>query len=908
MRKRVQAFLVVIAVFLTITACGNQPEDLPVDANSSSIAEESEAGSSTEDAVTREVVPSPTDFLTEEDMKVASPWKVCNNSALAAAMKKAEAGEPITIATIGGSITQGTISNGTKDSEVKSKSPYADIFFSWWKETFPNSEVSVVNAGIGATDSYLGVHRVQEDVLSFHPDVVLIEYSVNDNGDNTYKVTYDNLVYKVATSEDAPAVMLLFMGQTNLASAQGVHQLIGFNYELPMVSYLNLMSDMLEAGRYTEKDLSGDVTHPSALGHAIVGEILWKYLNNVYVQLDSFEEPVEFDKEIFTKDKYLDAELVGVGDLTPESMGSFTESNKDFNGWGSVWKTTEGEESITFKASFKNLGILFWRSTSSTYGKYEVWVDGEHKATLQGDFPGGWGNYAHSQEVYASNEEAEHVVEIKKAADSKGDDFALLRLMISHGEVKSSDVWVMDEAPIIRNSLSEEDKLARQNAILGKGTSLFSGKTNEGYYPGDISWLTGAGENDLLALVYACDDVTHGGWGVLGMSVKATGINSKQLDIAAYSDEPQKERLVVYSMEELLAIAKGDKILDINSFSLGAWNGGRIAGLYYLPESVASELQTFLKEVEETEQIIHTYKGELSNENAIENAKIVYSYLQEVYKDVCLTGQMESTWMGSPDYELNYIEKATGKLPAIRGLDFMHNDFAGVAKRAKEWWEKGGIPTICWHTGADFASGYNESKDDNLNWDEAFIPGSETYNKLLEDMDRAVPYLQQLEDANVPVLWRPFHELDGGWFWWSKGGAENFVKLWQLMYSRYTDYWGLDNLIWVLGYSGNGGNMAAWYPGDSYVDLLGADSYTAGANVHLFEECEALAPEGMPIVFHECGTIPTQEQMDEGAPWSFFMVWHTDYITDEHNNSKTSLNEIYNSEYFITLDELPFKK
>lgn len=472
---------------------------------------------------------------------------------------------------------------------------------------------------------------------------------------------------------------------------------------------------------------------------------------------------------------------------------------------------------------------------------------------------------------------------------------------------KDNGLWVMEEAPLIRNTLSKEEKLTRQNAILEKGTLLFSGKTNEGYYPNDISWMIGAKETDALALIFACDDVTHGGWGVLGMSIKAGNGKSEQENIAAYSDEPQKERLVVYSMSDILGMSKAEKLSDITSFSLGAWNGGRIAGLYYLPEVVATELNNYLGEIAEMEQIIHTYNGELSNENAIENAKTVYAYLKEAYGKVCLTGQMESTWMGTPDYELNYIESITGKLPAIRGLDFMHNDFAGVVRRAQEWWEKGGIPTICWHTGADFASGYDESKDHNINWEEAFVPGSETYNKLLAGMDRAVPYLQQLEDAGIPILWRPFHELDGGWFWWSKGGADNFVKLWQLMYSRYTDYWGLDNLIWVFGYSGNGGNMAAWYPGDSYVDILGADSYNPGANVHLFEECDALAPKGMPLVFHECGTIPTQAQMSEGAPWTFFMVWHTDYITKEESNSKVSLEEIYNSEYFITLDELPFK-
>ena len=237
----------------------------------------------------------------------------------------------------------------------------------------------------------------------------------------------------------------------------------------------------------------------------------------------------------------------------------------------------------------------------------------------------------------------------------------------------------------------------------------------------------------------------------------------------------------------------------------------------------------------------------------------------------------------------------------------MHNDFLGVANRSVEWWEKGGIVTICWHTGPDFSSGYNECLEGNINWDEAFTPGSDTYNALLEGMDRAVPALQKLEDEGVPVLWRPFHELDGGWFWWSKGGSDNFVKLWQMMYSRYTDYWGLDNLIWVYGYSSNGSEMAAWYPGDDYVDLLGADSYTAGPNEKLYQECEALRPDGMPVVFHECGQIPTEEEMTStGAEWLFFMVWHTDWLTDTgKGNTVDLLKEVYNSDYFITLDELP---
>ena len=476
----------------------------------------------------------------------------------------------------------------------------------------------------------------------------------------------------------------------------------------------------------------------------------------------------------------------------------------------------------------------------------------------------------------------------------------------SVSEGAAEDVWVMEPAPAVRAEVSDEEQRQQELAIMEQGTFLYSGTTDNGYYPSDISWLNNAAPEDGIAILYACDDASHGGWGVLGLGVDAGGGHCQE-DIAAASDNPGKERLLIYTVAEITELGGASGASEIQAFSLGAWNGGRIAGLYYLPAETLSQLVAYEESVAETEQIIRAYSGELSNENATENAQILYDYLQEVYGEACLTGQMESTWMGSPDYEMDYIEDNTGRLPAIRGLDFMHNDFQGVVNRSIEWWNNGGIVTICWHTGADFASGYDESKADNINWEEAFVPGSETYNALLAGMDRAVPYLQQLEDAGVPVLWRPFHELDGGWFWWSKGGSDNFVQLWQLMYSRYTDYWGLDNLIWVYGYSSNGGEMAEWYPGDSYVDLLGADSYNDGPNEQLFEECETIAPEGMPIVFHECGVIPTEEELTgAGAEWLFFMTWHTTWLTNTWDgNTIERLNEIYNSDYFITLDELP---
>lgn len=295
----------------------------------------------------------------------------------------------------------------------------------------------------------------------------------------------------------------------------------------------------------------------------------------------------------------------------------------------------------------------------------------------------------------------------------------------------------------------------------------------------------------------------------------------------------------------------------------------------------------------------------LSNPNASQAAQALYSYICQIYRSAILSGQQESTWMGSEQYEFDYIFEATGKYPAIRGLDYMNDDFDGVNRRAKEWYDRGGIVTICWHCGSDFSGSWSESMNTSISdWDSALTEGTAEYETLIAGMDKGAKALKELADQDIPVLWRPFHELDGQWFWWGKGGPEHFIALWQLMYDRYTNYWGLDNLVWVLGYSGNGRGYDKWYPGDEYVDIAGADSYNDGPNANLYGLVTQVVGQEMPVCFHECGRIPSVTELKESyAQWVWFMTWHTEHITDY--NDVYALKTIYNDDYVITLDELP---
>ncbi|MCQ2496420.1 MAG: SGNH/GDSL hydrolase family protein [Lachnospiraceae bacterium] len=414
---------------------GNSQAPAASDSDTTAAAPDNSSDSAAGTIKTRDTVAAKTDFISDEEMtSIVSPWPSCDNAALAAVMKKAEKGEKVTIACIGGSITQGTITTGSSDAALGlERNCYANIFFDWWKSTFPNTEIVTVNAGIGATDSYLGVHRVEADVLSYNPDLVLIEFSVNDENDIYHKRTYENLVRKLLIRDNAPAAMLLFMAQSNGATAQNQHQLVGFNYKLPMVSYYALITSWLDNNRYTEKELSGDVTHPSVLGHAVVGEILWKYLNKVYASLDEYTSPYEVPASLvnkpLTKEIYINASLLSAKDITPDSIEGFELTN-NLSPWSDSWETnTDG--SITFTAEFRNLGLLYRKYVNVNPGKYDVYIDGEFIKSLDSDFKGGWGSYAYSEEVFTSDKSTSHTVEIRKNPDSAGADFAVNRLMIS---------------------------------------------------------------------------------------------------------------------------------------------------------------------------------------------------------------------------------------------------------------------------------------------------------------------------------------------------------------------------------------------------------------------------------------------------------------------------------------------
>lgn len=221
---------------------------------------------------------------------------------------------------------------------------------------------------------------------------------------------------------------------------------------------------------------------------------------------------------------------------------------------------------------------------------------------------------------------------------------------------------------------------------------------------------------------------------------------------------------------------------------------------------------------------------------------------------------------------------------------------------AEEWWKKGGIPTIMWHWGAPaIGNGYENSKKE-IDIDKIFEKGTPQYKAFWKELDEKAQLLEKLNKAHVPILWRPFHELNGSWFWWGKKGPEQFKRLWITMYNYYVHKKHLDNLIWVLCYMDR--PDSAWYPGRKYVDIAGADTYRPEeSRLGMYQKTRSIVGDVMPIAFHECGIPPDPtESFAQGAKWSWFMEWHTDFLKKVPVGH---LRYVYNNDLVITLDKVP---
>lgn len=433
--KKIKVLSLVLAMSLLMTAC--------VKDDSSSDESENESKSEQTSEIT-------SDTSSSEESKVGYGYELNgdlpqeiidisrvnepNEVRLANFFKKLENKEEVTVGFIGGSITQG-------DSAGKTLC-YSNKTVEWIKAKYPDAKVNYINAGIGATGSYIGVHRVDEDLLSGKPDLVFVEYSVNDYTDFTQrnKESYDGLVRKIWLSESSPAIITLALTQDNGTSFQNHHKIIADAYEIPMISYKDAIFDLIHKGDIVWKDISDDNIHPNVAGHDVLAKLITSYLGDVAERASSITggEP-DIIMTPAVSDRFMNAKIIRANDLVPTSQVAFKQdTEREIGKFHGVWMGAAkdgkfNDASITFEVEAKSIAILYGELVGSG-AKVTVKIDGEEVAEIDSNFPNGWGDYAYAQELKTYDTSAKRVIEIipQDAEDFVGiQSFLIAGLLIS---------------------------------------------------------------------------------------------------------------------------------------------------------------------------------------------------------------------------------------------------------------------------------------------------------------------------------------------------------------------------------------------------------------------------------------------------------------------------------------------
>ncbi len=306
------------------------------------------------------------------------------------------------------------------------------------------------------------------------------------------------------------------------------------------------------------------------------------------------------------------------------------------------------------------------------------------------------------------------------------------------------------------------------------------------------------------------------------------------------------------------------------------------------------------------------------NPNSTAAVNCLLNYFADIYGSNIVSGQCG-------DADVTWINTATGQYPAIKGFDMMDYSPSRVAfgatsteaEKAIAWHQAGGIVQFQWHwnapnklsntAGCEWWRGfYNTCSTFDVKY-AMDNPASQDYLDILRDIDAIAVQLKKLRDAGVPVLWRPLHEAQGGWFWWGSQGYDACVRLYRLVYDRLTNYHGLNNLIWVWTSQDNAQSIN-WYPGDAYVDIVGADIYLNGLDyspsTSVYYNILSMVNGNKMVALTETGTIPDMAQaQSEGARWLYFMTWNG-FENDTAQNSLAHVQSVYGSPYVINRPEV----
>ena len=455
MRKKWILKVVALCVGLAVGlgACG-QPAEGPESGFESSQETENQETEAQETA-SRETENSGTDEAQESSQETSEPeekdWyqqmleasviSTGSNGRLEKVLEKMKSGEAVSVAFIGGSVTEGALADTYEES-------YADRFAAGLRETYPDAELTYINAGLSGTGSALGVMRYERDVVEAgggQPDIVFLEFAINDYQEPTEGRAYESMIRTILEADNDPAVILLFSVSRSEWNMQDVYIPMGKLYGLPMASIRDAVKQPLKDGTLTKEIFFADEYHPTSYGHGIMADCLGELMREVESAEGSGEVAALPDTSVKSPD-FVDMHLLTSqdGGSAVVSAGGFAGTDTQVHGFGRkggvsafpdnwIHTAESGSEAFRVELKCRNIILNYKTSGSSDFGKACVYVDGEQVAELDGHSDGAWNNSVQAL-VLDEKESGSHVLELRMAEGDEGKNFTLLAIGYSEHE------------------------------------------------------------------------------------------------------------------------------------------------------------------------------------------------------------------------------------------------------------------------------------------------------------------------------------------------------------------------------------------------------------------------------------------------------------------------------------------
>ncbi len=362
-----------------------------------------------------------------------------DDSRIRQVMRRAANGEALTIAFLGGSITQGCLASTPEGC-------YAYLTYAWWKEAFPKADFTYINAGIGGTTSHLGTGRVEEDVLQYEPDFVIVEFSVNDADDSAhFQETYEGLVRRILKAPSAPALLLVHnVRYDDGGNAEQIHAPVGAYYHLPSVSMKPTIYAQVAAGNIKNRDITQDDLHPNDAGHALVAGVITHYLQSVKEAVENAaaawgqDTPFGVLPRPLTANGYENAHRYRNDELQPVLCEGFVKDETEQSAVSDCFKkgfmASRKGDKIVFEAEGASIGVQYKKTIKGPVPKALLTLDGDtaHPILLDGNFDEDW-DCLYLETILEHGEHKMHRIEIEltEAHENDAEPFYLVSLIVA---------------------------------------------------------------------------------------------------------------------------------------------------------------------------------------------------------------------------------------------------------------------------------------------------------------------------------------------------------------------------------------------------------------------------------------------------------------------------------------------